>query len=159
MLPAAFRKNGFTLIEVLVVMAIFLGLFAMSVLVFSNMIPRATLDGVVSTVRADLLSQQNKAMIGETGGAGSASSFGIAFTTDSYTLFRGDSRSSGQDEATTTLPEGLIVTTSFPQDEVVFSTRSGASLGGSGTITLFEESAQRETMIEVNQLGVIENVE
>lgn len=154
------KKNGFTLIELILVIGIFTILIT---LVTVNMLrPQTTtpVNQAVSVLIADIKQQQLKSMLGDTGGTETAQSFGVYFGIDKYILFKGSSYSPADpDNFTVELGEGLQFTdVTLPSDQVVFLRRSGEVSGYSTeldslTIT-HTQGGVGETLI-TNRYGVL----
>lgn len=78
------HKTGFTLIEILIVIAILSVLFGISIQIFSSMTKAQSLDKDVENVYSALLRARNQTINGESG-----SNYGIYFASSSVTSFRG----------------------------------------------------------------------
>lgn len=140
-------RNGFTLIEVLLVLALVSGLASLSLPIgltfYRNQIVDETGRDVASVLhraRSQAMSQKND------------SPFGVELLSGSYVLFQGTSyalRSALNDEIFS-LPTGLSVS---GLAEIVYS-KPGGTTTVSGIITL--SSVSTSTTITVNQQGLIE---
>jgi len=89
-------KRGFTLIEVMLVMAIFsllMGFVTINLLRPQN---KASVDSLSTQLIADIKQQQLKAMVGDSEGQATSQQFGVYFESDGYTLFRGSSYSASE---------------------------------------------------------------
>src|SRR5579864_8290274 len=98
-----YYAKGFTVVEVILVifiLFILLGLITVNLFKFQN---TSQLSSTVSSFLADYKEQQIKAMVGDTQGAGTVSSYGVHFETTSYTLFRNNY---GTANFTINLPSG-----------------------------------------------------
>ncbi len=105
-------EEGFTLVEVLITIAI---MAAMSALIFVNLgKPQtvASLSGAVETLVADLRAQQTLAMSGNSAAGTSQLAHGVFISANAYTVFAGDSYN-GSD------PDNYTVT---PGQNISFST-------------------------------------
>jgi len=147
-------KNGFTLVELLVVMAIILTLFGFVVIGLTSTERTFSTSSSKEIIVSDLKLQQIKAMQG-IGGA-----YGIYFQPDRYTLFSGDSYSpSDPDNFEIVLNEGIVISDiSFPASTVVFTPMSGEInnfVDGSNTITVQDVQATKIININLNRYGVI----
>ena len=90
------KNDGFTLVELMIVIGIILILFGLSWINFTSLPSRATLQTDSVALINDLKSQQMLAMTGDTGvGSTQQSDYGIHFESTSYTLFKGGSYTSG----------------------------------------------------------------
>ena len=153
-------KKGFTLIELMIVMAIvsiLIGIVTINLLQLRNTTSvTSNIDALVS----DLRSQQIKAMIGATEGRTSTDSYGIYFLSDQYVLFHGTIYNPADtSNFVVNLPEDLeIQATTLPNNTIVFSQLSGEIAGFSGTsasitVQLINSGVQR--VITLNRYGVI----
>lgn len=146
------RHSGFTLIEILVVIAIFLALLGVSLYSYFNARSSAPMkpiaDGIVFTLeraKADALAGKN--------GSGA----GVYFASSSYTYFSGDSYDpSASDDQTTTLPSEYVINyTLLSGSSIVFSHLTG-SPNASTTITVTDtENASNTKIIGVGTDGDI----
>lgn len=108
---------------------------------------------------ADLREQQIKAMAGDSEGTGAAQAHGIYIESTRYTLFRGTNYSAGEpSNFTIDLESGLALSTTLPQQQIVFANRSGEVAGytaGSDTITLSHTQSGEQKVITINRYGAI----
>lgn len=157
------RAAGFTLVELLIVMGLFVTL---SVMVGVNIMKpqaAASLDGATDVLVADLRSQQAKAIAGEavSGSAPVAQGMRFVDNASAYTQFKGTSYNAGDtDNFTFTLDGPVVLTTTFPSDVVVFNQRSGEVAGwtgGQNTITVRNTSSNETKTITLNRYGVPTN--
>ena len=153
--------RGFTLIELLVSITVFAMLIAVIVLNLSTAQHTASLESATDTLLADLNHQQLKSMVGDTEGRSSSSDYGIAFTADGYTLFH-DSYTQGEStNFSIVVPDIFTVTTTFPNDQIIFSRRSGEVVDFSestNTITIEDTATSAKKTIELNRYGVVMGV-
>jgi prepilin-type N-terminal cleavage/methylation domain-containing protein len=142
---------GFSLVEYMLVMAIFLILAGLGTINLSGAKQRASLSTTVDTLVSDLRGQQLKAMVGDTegSGSGSASNYGIHFGTSDYTLFRG---SYGTGNFVVNLGDQIQVGT--PGTEVLFTKGTG-EIGGTFQVTLKDVSNASSKTITLNRYGVV----
>lgn len=153
------RAYGFTLVEVLVVM----GLMAiLAGLAFTNFIRpqnQASLDSIVSTLVADIKSQQIKAMSGDSVSASTAQAHGVYIQSGSYTLFKGTSYSgSDTDNYTVAADTGVTLSTTLPSTQVVFTKGTGDVTGfiaGQNTITITSSGTGTSKTLTLNRYGAI----
>ena len=150
---------GFTLPELLIVMAILsilFGLIAPNLLHFRQ---RSVINTTVDTLASDLKSQQTKAMVGDTEGSGAISDYGIHFETNKYTLFRGSSYSAGNPSNfdVNLDPSVNFSSINLPSSSVVFSRGSGETglVSGSDTVTLTDSTNNDQKIIQINRYGAI----
>ncbi len=143
------NKNGFTLIEVLVVIGL-LSVIAMMTIVTG-----------ISTVNRDTLAEERDLLVLLIAQARSRalanvnqSAHGVHIAGNVYTQFEGESLAGSDPAKHRTIPRASNVTISPIDVDIVFSQRSGNVTTGAGTITLAKES---HTMtIEINNAGRIE---
>ncbi|MCA9372627.1 prepilin-type N-terminal cleavage/methylation domain-containing protein [Candidatus Woesebacteria bacterium] len=155
------RRSGFTLLELMLTLAILGVLFALTVVNLTNIIPTASTRSAGEVLVADLREQQMKAMSGYEAITGGASDYGIYFDTDHYVLFTGDSYTEGaQENFEINLQGGLeFDTTDLPLSMIVFSKGSGEVMNYSSTyhtITIDNVVSKESRTLLFNQLGVFE---
>lgn len=153
---AVFAK-GFTLVELLLVMGLISVLASFAVVNIIRPQTRASIDTTVTTIAADLKSQQLKAMAGGTESAGTSQPYGIYFESDQYTLFKGTVYSAeDSDNFIISLDDEIDLQTSFPGAYVIFLRNSGEVEGfdeGLDEITISSEGESRT--INVNRYGAL----
>ena len=155
----SWKRQGFTLIE----LALIMGIIAILVsFITINLLKPQTTASTVSTAQtlaADLKEQQIKAMAGDSEGTATAQAHGIYFEPTRYTLFRGTVFPAGDpSNFTINLETGLSLSTSFPQQQIVFTKRSGevtSYTSGSDTITLSHTQSGEQKIITINRYGAI----
>ncbi len=154
-------RLGFTLIEIILVMAIIatlLGLGSVNLLSSQN---KSSLATSVNTLISDLKSQQLKAMSGDTEGRGVADSYGIYFQSGSYTLFHGTTYSASDPaNFTVSLNPDLTLTTTFTGSTIIFTKGSGQITGfvpGANTISLTTPAGTKT--LHFNTYGVVSQVD
>lgn len=153
---------GFTIVEVLLAMAIFAIISAFTTINLIKPQTKASVETTATTLVSDLRQQQLKAMVGDGENQTSASEYGIRFEADKYILFRG-STYSGADPNNYQVLTGSNVTLSnnLPPASLssnVFSKRSGEVSGyvsGSDTITITNTSSGEQKILTVNRYGAI----
>ena len=154
------KQGGFTLVELVVVMAIFSILSTVITVNLLGVKHQASLNTSVTTLVSDLKNQQLKAMLGDTEGAAENNSYGIYFEPSRYIQFQGSSYNAGD-------PNNFIVDLDsslefkniiFPSSSIVFSKGSGEISGfidGSNTLTLSNTATPEEKTLVLNRYGVI----
>jgi prepilin-type N-terminal cleavage/methylation domain-containing protein len=155
-------QDGFTLLELLIVLGIFSLLIGFVTLNLGGVTRSVTVSSMASTVAADIRSQQVKAMSGS-GNGNSASDFGIYFEQGRYTLFTGSTyTSSNSTNFVVNLDSGLVFSNiSFPASTIIFSQRAGEISGyssSSSSITLASSTGSERKTIHINQYGVIDSI-
>lgn len=147
------NKQGFTLIELIVVMSILVTLMGIVTINLITAQQRAEINTVINTFIADSKDQQLKAMVGDTEGRSSAGSYGIHMDSNQYVLFYGSTYDSDDvSNKIVELPDNLEFTTF--NTNIIFSQVSG-NLPATTQATLFDSSANRQKTIQFNIYGVI----
>jgi prepilin-type N-terminal cleavage/methylation domain-containing protein len=141
------RGPGFTLVEIIVAVAIFLLLFAASDTLFRSFRGSADMDLAVSgTVQALRHAQANAQ-----NGLGD-SAWGLKISSERAVIFKGssyDSREAGSDQ----LLEYPFSVTVTEKDEIIFAKLTGLPDGGGGKITIGRNGDVRN--ITVNAKGTV----
>lgn len=151
-------QDGFTLIEVVLVMGIFVILASFTTVNLLGPQRNADLNSTSTTIIADIKQQQARSMLGETSGGSSAVMHGIYFESNRYTLFTG-STYNPNDPANfvVNLSAGLTLANAFPSSQVIFNLQSGEISGfasGSNVVTLTAMGNQVRTLT-FNKYGVV----
>lgn len=154
-------KDGFTLVELLVVLGLFLIVFTLSNVSLSGMIARNSSSEFTQTFISDLNRQQNRAMTGETA-SGSATAYGIKFSPTTYTLFSGTTFSDAEPtNINIQLPKDLqFENINLLQDQILFNQGSGEVrnyVATASSIQLRNTTSNAVQTFQVNELGVITN--
>jgi prepilin-type N-terminal cleavage/methylation domain-containing protein len=148
---------GFTLTELMVVigsLAILFGLINVSLVGFYR---RPIQRGINDILIADIRSQQLKAMTGDSNG-GVNTSYGIFFSQNSYTLFKGSSYAPGDpSNFLVNLDDGLSFTdVTFPSSVVIFQKGDGEVVNwatGLDGVSITDSQTGRITQIKINRYG------
>ncbi len=157
-------QKGFTLVEVIVVMAIVSTLFAISI-VSLNTFQQNTFQNTSEDVFiSDLKLQQLKSMTGDNNSTSSFEPFGIHFEANSYTLFRGDTYSASDPENFTVVlnPNLTFSEVEFSNSQIIFEANSGEIAHftpGNNTITINNSVTGTDAVITLNRYGVITQLE
>jgi prepilin-type N-terminal cleavage/methylation domain-containing protein len=155
-------KKAFTLVEILVVMGILLVVFSMLTLNLPTLTYKANLSTSVDTFIADLRAQQLKAMVGDSEGVATASAYGVAFGTNTYTLFKGSASGSSTDYTASLGDQVIFSNVTFPSSKIVFSRLSGevqSFTTGSNTLVIKNKANNDQKTITINQYGVVTSVQ
>ena len=156
-------KRGITLIETIVVVGVLLTLIGMASISFLPFRSKSTLDTAITTLIADIKSQQIKAMAGDTEGREANDNYGVYFGTNSYTLFHGTDFNPGDSSNfTVTLDDQLLILSTFPTSEIIFSIKNGQLASFSETqnsITLRDSITGDSKTININRYGVVTQIE
>lgn len=125
-------KQGFSLIEILVVVAIVTALAVVGLLSLTSMRDRLLLDDAQSSLAFHLEESKARAVAG-TGGV----EHGVYFSEDTYVQFLGDVYDPGDASNTAhALDPGLTLTTDILGDEVVIFSRITGTVDEAVTLTL-----------------------
>jgi prepilin-type N-terminal cleavage/methylation domain-containing protein len=154
---ASTSTSGFTLVELLVVMALIGILTSLTVMNLVQPQRSASLNGTVDVLVADIKSQQLKAMAGDAQSASAAQQHGVYVEPTKYTLFKGTTYSAGDGDNFVVQPDGVTFSTTFASSQLSFQKASGepASFSGStNTLTVSNLAGESKT-ITVNRYGVV----
>lgn len=154
-------QAGFTIIETLLVMSIFIILAGLSTINLLNAKHKSSLSTSVDTFISDLKQQQLKAMIGDTEGSGVISNYGIHFETTSYTLFRNTYL--GTSDFTVNLPDTIRISTGLSGSQILFSKGSGEvanydPVPANNIIIISDPIDGNQKIITINEYGVVVGV-
>ncbi len=130
----------------------------------ANIQHSSSLTATIATIISDIRSQQTKAMIGATEGRTAADSYGIYFSTNSYTLFHGLSyRATDSANLVVPLDSNIQITNiTLPNQDVIFLQQSGELSGyipGSSSVTVSDNQAKIQKVIIFNRYGAIVSVQ
>ena len=142
-------RAGFTLPEMVVIIAISITMLGLTTLSLVNSQQKASLSTIVDTFIADLKEQQVKAMVGDTEGTGSVNDYGIDFETTEYTLFRGVYTEGTSSNYVVELPPTIEITSA----QVVFEKGSGDTTPA--TITFTDTTTNEQKIVTINEYGVV----
>lgn len=153
---------GLTLIELLLVMAIFSSLVGISTISLLNVKHKTTLSSVVNTFLTDLKEQQLKAMVGDTEGRSGIDSYGISFGSNTYTLFHGSGPQGDSTDFILTLSDAIQFTNiKFPSSKLIFLKGSGEVSGfasGSNSVTFIDTTDNNTQTVTINRYGVVTGI-
>lgn len=146
------NTKGFTLIELMLVMGLFVALVAIVYINASRPQISSSLNTIVSVLISDIRHQQLKSITGD-----SATTHGIYFETDKYTLFKGASYNPADpDNFAVTLTSGLEFSNiGFPSNTLLFE-KDGSYSGYAGSdvsVTVYH-SAGDEKVVTINKYGI-----
>lgn len=152
--------RGFTLIELLLTMGIVSVIFAITSIILSNIIPRANLNLVEETFKAEIRQQQLQAMTGEKDSTDQAVEYGVMLDTNHYSLFPGITYSPlPSDSYTTQVPENIEFTTTFANSVLIFDKGSGEVLNydeNNNQIIITDTSNNETKVLIFNRYGIPE---
>ena len=157
------KQRGFTLIETLIVMAVFVFFMGMVIINILNLEPQISLTTSTSTIIADIRKQQFKTLTGNTSN-NQISDFGIHLDSDKYTLFSGNIYTQGVPEnSIITLPDNIsIPEITFQESNIIFVKQTGEIndfVNGSNTFRVKNSITNEEKTITLNKLGVVTGVQ
>ena len=155
------EQKGFTVIEFLLVCAIFAILIALTTANLYSFLHNNQTSTTINSLIADIKEQQTKAMVGDTEGRTGNSTYGINFATTKYILFHDTFSSTNSANFTITLPNIEQVTTTFPNSQLVFDKGTGMIVGyasASASITLKDIATNKQKIINFNKYGIITSV-
>ena len=156
--------EGYSLIEFLIVIAIFIFLSGFITLNLVHTQQHTSLSGTIDQLAADSKQQQLKSMINDTEGRGTTDTYGIYFQSTKYTLFHGASYSfSDPANFVVNLDTSLQFSAiTVPDNSIIFAKGSGEVVGfsnGENTISLKDTTSGDTKTITFNQYGIITNVQ
>lgn len=155
-------KKGFTLIETIVVIGIFLALVALTVPNILNFRSASSLNTTTTSFVTELKNQQVKAMTGDTEGSGTPQDYGIYIDDNSYTVFRGNTFDQNEpSNFSITIDSNYELSTTFPSGLIIFGEKNGEIVGfteGQNTITIREKRTGQQKIITLNKYGVISSI-
>lgn len=153
------KNHGFTVVELIVVIALFLIIFSFSWINFGPLFSRSSTDIDSQTLLADIRSQQTQSMSGDSSGGSSQSAYGIYFESDGYTLFKGDgyfSNDPSNFKVSFTSDNLEFSDILFPNQTVVFEKGSGEVVGfvtGSSSVSIHDKLTNTSKVIRINKYG------
>ena len=150
-------EKGFTLVEIMITTAILVALCALTLINLGKPQTTASLSGAVDMLVADLRSQQQLAMSGDSGSTSSQQPQGLRLESGQYTLFAGSSYNGADtNNYTAELGDGISLSTTFPGSTILFDKSSGEVNGfsaGNNTITI-QKNGDSKT-ITINRFGTV----
>ena len=153
------HRHGFTLLETLLVIGIFLFMTAILVPNSLNLRSTSTINTSVLTLVTDLKNQQIKAMTGDTEGRGLPDTYSIYIQPASYVLFHGQNYSAGDlTNFAIPLDTSFQYSTTFPNSKIVFASGSGQInnyVATQSSVTIRETRTGKQKVIQINKYGVI----
>lgn len=157
-------RSGYSIPELLVVMVIIGGLFFLGSDTLFAPQRKNTSETTINTLLAEISNQQNKSMSGDIGSGTVQNSYGLYFTSTSYTTFRGTVYTGGNStNFTTTLhPDLRFSTIDLPSSQIIFATSSGSFQGYSAShnsVVLQDSVGSVTKTLRFNQYGVVESVQ
>ncbi|MBI4079243.1 MAG: prepilin-type N-terminal cleavage/methylation domain-containing protein [Candidatus Levybacteria bacterium] len=157
-------KNGFTLIELSIVLGILATLIGLITLNLLSATTKASINTTATALITDLKQQQLLAMKGNRPIGATSDNFGVYFATDRYTLFFGSLYNpSNPTNFVIALPDNITFSTiALPSNTIIFAKGNGEIVGYDPTqnkVTLTDTNAlPLQKTIEFNRRGVVTNV-
>lgn len=156
-------EQGFTLIELMLVMAIFVVLTGIATVNLFSFQHKSQISATLNTFIADMKNQQIKAMAGDTNGDTTVDNYGITFDSGNYqyVLFKGTYSVSNANNFVVSVPNTIQLTTTSANSQIIFAKGSGEVNGlssGVTTITLRDTVSNEQKVIQLNRYGVITEI-
>lgn len=148
--------NGYTLVEIMVVMGVFVVLLGLISVNFIRPQQVANVESVTLGLFADLRTQQNRAMVGDATNTSSSQSYGIRIDGSTYTLFQGSTYNSTAASNVVIKLTPVTASNTLPNNQIIFSRVSGevaSFMNGQNTITLNSNGEQK--VLTINRYGVV----
>lgn len=157
---SSYYTQGFTLVELMVVMTMFAIITTLSFINISGLISHTSLDETVEQVISDVKRQQLRALSGEQ--VQGSARYGVHFDTNSYTLFSGNSYVPGDSHnSVVTMPANVSFTSTLPSNTIFFSEKSGEVVSydsNADRVTINSSASNQSQQLEFNVLGVIQRL-
>lgn len=155
-----YEDKGMTLVEILVVLALFTVVFAISSISLSGLIPKTNLSEYQQMFVSDLKRQQMQAMQGNYSNLDEALPQGVYLGDDQYVLFQGDTfQASDSANVVATLPQDVrFREVTIPDRQIIFLPLSGEVMNYQSDLDTFslENSTTGDRVdFEINQLGAM----
>jgi prepilin-type N-terminal cleavage/methylation domain-containing protein len=156
-MPNSSFEAGFTLVEIMITVAIIATLAALTLVNLGKPQVTASQNSIVDTLVADLKSQQLLAMAGDSGGSASRQPQGVYIQASQYTLFAGPNFDSNDtNNFSITADQNTTFSSTFPGSKVIFATGSGEVQNFAGTTnTITVHRADDTKTITLNRLGAV----
>lgn len=157
------KKNGFTLIELVIVISISIVLYSIFSFTMTGVKPRISLTAQVDTIISNIRDQQSKSMTGQSL-SGSSIEHGVFFETDSYTLFEGNVYSpSNPSNFIVNLDDNIIFSQiNLPQNSIIFSPLNGRIENYSpsqNSITVLNGLTSEGKTVTFNRFGAVAGID
>jgi prepilin-type N-terminal cleavage/methylation domain-containing protein len=147
---------GFTTIELIVSVAIFAVISAISTVILIRPQITSSVDTSVNTIASDIKAQQTKAMLGDSEGQSTSQAHGVYFELNQYTLFRGSTYTAGQpSNFVVSLDQNLSITDILPSNPLVFNKRSGETSPSTFPLIVKSDISTEQRTVSINRYGAI----
>jgi len=149
------KLNGFTLIEILIVLGISLIIFSVTWVISSSSVASNESFSFTQRILSDFRSAQFRSMF-DSQTSTSQAPFGIHLEANRYVIFRGTSYiEAAVDNIETPLPDNLEIRNNTLGSDIIFTLSSG-EIGIDGSFALFNKATNTQTIIQINRLGIIQ---
>lgn len=156
-------KRGFTFVEIIVVIAIFLTLIGLTLTNPLNLMESTSINTTVDTLITDIKNQQIKAMVGDTEGRGVPDTYSVYIEPTQYVLFHGQNYSPGDpSNFSVVIDSKYQLSTNFTDSKIIFTSGSGEIVGLATEpklVTITETRTGQKKEIKINKYGVIIQVD
>lgn len=154
------QTTGFTLIELIVVVALIVMMLAFTSVNLTGVIPKASEEATLQVLAADIKEQQLKAMSGDITDSTVSISQGVHFANDHYVLFAGTYSVDEPNNISFNYQKGMVlVSTSLPDNNLIFQVNSGEVISGSldsYSVAILNQSNNQTIDLIINHYGRIE---
>jgi prepilin-type N-terminal cleavage/methylation domain-containing protein len=154
------RQRGFTIIELIVGMGVFLTLIAVAVVNLTRLPSSSAQSSGYDLLVADIKSQQTEAMVGALNGGIIHEDYGIYFGDRNYTLFKGDTYNplDSFNFVVNLDPNISVINITFQNNVLVFEKGSGEVKSyslGQNSLEVKNDQANEVKLLRINKYGTI----
>jgi prepilin-type N-terminal cleavage/methylation domain-containing protein len=151
-------QAGFTLIELMIVMAITAVVFGIVGINVYQPQGKASLDTTVTTLLSQMREQQLKSMLGDSEETTTAQTYGVHFETNTFTLFRGSYAAGASSNYVVDLGQNIsFASDTFSSTQIVFNRISGEVSGFSSnanSVVIKNTVSGEKKTLTINRYGV-----
>lgn len=156
-------NSGFSLIELTVVMAFFMTIFALAALSLTRTQQSATINSKLDQIVSDIQNEQLKAMNLDTEGQGLTYPYGIRFESSRYILFRGSPYNSSDPSNFAVYIDAPLSFSNItlPNSSIIFDKGTGEVVGfnsANNTFKIKDSVTNEIKTFTINRLGVITSI-
>lgn len=154
------RQRGFTIIELIVGMGIFLTILAISMVNISRLPGSSAKSSGYDLLVADIKSQQTESMMGDLNDGIVHDNYGIYFTVHSYTFFKGDALNPS-DPANFTInldPNISLSDITFKDSMLIFEKGSGEVINyasNQNSLSVKDDQSGEVKLLNINKYGAV----